>query len=155
MMWQDGETAQAISNVIGKSRNAVIGKMNRMGVKRNETSSEIRTDAEATAESSVSKGSEGEQDTIVQEQTEAEDDDSYDGELIDPSKIYEINNEPRLSLMYLTNRTCRWPIGDPSTKNFWFCGKQSVIDKPYCTEHCELAFQNNPRTGMPENSNTR
>ena len=155
MMWQDGETAQAISNVIGKSRNAVIGKMNRMGVKRNETNGEIRTDAGTTAESSVSKGNESEQATTKQEQTEAEVDDSDDDELIDPTKIYEINNEPRLSLMYLTNRTCRWPIGDPSTKNFWFCGKQSVIDKPYCTEHSELAFQNNPRAGMPENSNTR
>ena len=155
MMWQEGETAQAISNVIGKSRNAVIGKMNRMGVKRIETNSEIRTDTGATTESSVSKGAESKQASTEQEQTEAENDDSYDDELIDPSKIYEINNEPRLSLMYLTNRTCRWPIGDPSTKNFWFCGKQSVIDKPYCTEHSELAFQNNPRAGMPENNNTR
>jgi GcrA cell cycle regulator len=38
----------------------------------------------------------------------------------------------KLTLMELTERTCKWPIGDPATDDFWFCGLPSVPGKPYC-----------------------
>ncbi|GLS86766.1 hypothetical protein GCM10010873_17400 [Cypionkella aquatica] len=47
----------------------------------------------------------------------------------------------RLSLMELTERTCKWPIGDPATEEFWFCGLPSVPGKPYCEAHVGVAFQ--------------
>jgi GcrA cell cycle regulator len=47
----------------------------------------------------------------------------------------------KLSLMELTERTCKWPIGDPATEDFWFCGLQSVPGKPYCEAHVGVAFQ--------------
>jgi GcrA cell cycle regulator len=47
----------------------------------------------------------------------------------------------RLSLMELTERTCKWPIGDPATDDFWFCGLPSVAGKPYCDAHVSVAFQ--------------
>ena len=47
----------------------------------------------------------------------------------------------RLSLMELTERTCKWPIGDPATEDFWFCGLPSVAGKPYCEAHVGVAFQ--------------
>jgi GcrA cell cycle regulator len=47
----------------------------------------------------------------------------------------------RLSLMELTERTCKWPIGDPATPDFWFCGLPSVPGKPYCEAHVGVAFQ--------------
>ena len=47
----------------------------------------------------------------------------------------------RLSLMELTERTCKWPIGDPATDDFWFCGLPSVPGKPYCEAHVGVAFQ--------------
>ena len=47
----------------------------------------------------------------------------------------------RLSLMELTERTCKWPIGDPATDNFWFCGLPVQQGKPYCEAHVGLAFQ--------------
>ncbi len=47
----------------------------------------------------------------------------------------------RLSLMELTERTCKWPIGDPATEEFWFCGLPSVAGKPYCEAHVSVAFQ--------------
>jgi GcrA cell cycle regulator len=47
----------------------------------------------------------------------------------------------RLSLMELTERTCKWPIGDPATEDFWFCGLPSVPGKPYCEAHVGVAFQ--------------
>ena len=47
----------------------------------------------------------------------------------------------RLTLMELTERTCKWPIGDPATPDFWFCGLASVPGKPYCEAHVGVAFQ--------------
>ncbi len=47
----------------------------------------------------------------------------------------------RLTLMELTERTCKWPIGDPATEDFWFCGLPSVAGKPYCEAHVGVAFQ--------------
>jgi GcrA cell cycle regulator len=47
----------------------------------------------------------------------------------------------RLTLMELTERTCKWPIGDPATDDFWFCGLPSVAGKPYCEAHVGVAFQ--------------
>ena len=47
----------------------------------------------------------------------------------------------RLTLMELTERTCKWPIGDPATDDFWFCGLGSIPGKPYCEAHVGVAFQ--------------
>lgn len=47
----------------------------------------------------------------------------------------------RLTLMELTERTCKWPIGDPATDDFYFCGLPAVAGKPYCEAHVSVAFQ--------------
>ena len=47
----------------------------------------------------------------------------------------------KLTLMELTERTCKWPLGDPATEDFWFCGLPSVAGKPYCEAHVGVAFQ--------------
>ena len=47
----------------------------------------------------------------------------------------------RLSLMELTERTCKWPIGDPATEDFWFCGLPVQQGKPYCEAHVNVACQ--------------
>lgn len=47
----------------------------------------------------------------------------------------------RLTLMELTERTCKWPIGDPATHDFWFCGLPTKAGKPYCEAHVAVAFQ--------------
>ena len=47
----------------------------------------------------------------------------------------------KISLMELTERTCKWPIGDPSTPEFWFCGLPSLQGKPYCQAHERIAYQ--------------
>ena len=35
---------------------------------------------------------------------------------------------------------CSWPIGEPGTEGFHFCGKPAVPGKPYCAEHCSIAY---------------
>jgi len=47
----------------------------------------------------------------------------------------------RLTLMELTERTCKWPVGDPATADFWFCGLPTQAGKPYCDAHVGVAFQ--------------
>ena len=47
----------------------------------------------------------------------------------------------KLNLMELTERTCKWPIGDPATDKFWFCGHQAENGKPYCSTHVAIELQ--------------
>jgi GcrA cell cycle regulator len=47
----------------------------------------------------------------------------------------------RLALTELTEKTCKWPIGDPLGEDFHFCGNDSGDSGPYCTYHARLAFQ--------------
>ncbi len=58
------------------------------------------------------------------------------------ASVREVEKRARkLTLMELTERTCKWPIGDPATDDFWFCGLPSVPGKPYCEAHVGVAFQ--------------
>ena len=47
----------------------------------------------------------------------------------------------KLSLLELTEKTCKWPVGDPATEDFWFCGLATQSGKPYCEAHVGVAFQ--------------
>ncbi|RWR30312.1 GcrA cell cycle regulator [Sinirhodobacter populi] len=58
------------------------------------------------------------------------------------ASVREVEKRSRkISLMELTERTCKWPIGDPATENFYFCGLPSQPGKPYCEAHVSVAFQ--------------
>ncbi|KEP71359.1 GcrA cell cycle regulator [Thioclava sp. BHET1] len=64
---------------------------------------------------------------------------------IDPAALAKVGevekHAKKLGLMELTERTCKWPIGDPATEDFWFCGLPSQSGKPYCEAHVGVAFQ--------------
>ena len=58
------------------------------------------------------------------------------------ASVREVEKRARkIGLMELTERTCKWPIGDPATENFYFCGLPSQPGKPYCEAHVSVAFQ--------------
>lgn len=58
------------------------------------------------------------------------------------AKVSEVEKKAKkLSLMELTERTCKWPVGDPATDDFWFCGLPVQAGKPYCEAHVGVAFQ--------------
>lgn len=46
----------------------------------------------------------------------------------------------RCTISSLTNETCRWPIGDPGTPSFFFCGGKAIDGYPYCPHHAKRAF---------------
>ncbi|MCC1480759.1 GcrA family cell cycle regulator [Roseibaca sp. Y0-43] len=64
---------------------------------------------------------------------------------IDPEALATVREVEKtamkLSLLELTERTCKWPIGDPATSDFWFCGLPVKAGKPYCEAHVAVAFQ--------------
>lgn len=49
-----------------------------------------------------------------------------------------------LEMANLKPNQCRWPIGDPDSENFHFCGETVFVGKPYCYEHCKQAYQFTP-----------
>jgi GcrA cell cycle regulator len=52
-----------------------------------------------------------------------------------------IPRRQRRSLFELSDDTCRWPVGDPRSCRFFFCGAQPVRNKPYCAAHCARAYR--------------
>ncbi len=58
------------------------------------------------------------------------------------AKVSEVEKTAKkISLMELTEKTCKWPVGDPATDDFWFCGLAVQQGKPYCEAHVGVAFQ--------------
>ncbi|WP_299935541.1 GcrA family cell cycle regulator [uncultured Pelagimonas sp.] len=58
------------------------------------------------------------------------------------ARVSEVEKKAKkLTLMELTERTCKWPVGDPATDDFWFCGLPVQQGKPYCEAHVGVAFQ--------------
>ena len=64
---------------------------------------------------------------------------------ISPEALAKVNEvektAKKISLMELTEKTCKWPVGDPATSDFWFCGLPTQTGKPYCEAHVGVAFQ--------------
>jgi GcrA cell cycle regulator len=58
--------------------------------------------------------------------------------------LHELLIQHALQMASLKPNQCRWPIGDPDSDNFHFCGETVFSGKPYCYEHCRQAYQLTP-----------
>ena len=58
--------------------------------------------------------------------------------------LHELLIQHALQMANLKPNQCRWPIGDPDSENFHFCGETVFSGKPYCYEHCRQAYQFTP-----------
>jgi GcrA cell cycle regulator len=68
---------------------------------------------------------------------------AYEVEL-EPDPIAYDNVVPlsqRLSLLELNEATCHWPVGDPASADFFFCGGKALAGLPYCAHHSRVAYQ--------------
>ena len=135
-LWADGLSASQIAAELGGvTRNAVIGKVHRLGLSGRAKTASSTTRAKRTPRSSgyartraTSKSSSGVSVPAVNIRPEPVPD------LVAP--------EPKkLELVALSENTCKWPIGDPATDDFYFCGHAIKADTPYCEYHAQLAFQ--------------
>ena len=137
-LWQEGLSASQIAAELGGiTRNAVIGKVHRLGLSgRGQPTSSIKRQRRAHAPAirrprHVSIGNLALQ-THLEAYSEAE---------IRPRRDVVVPIAKRLSIYMLTERTCKWPIGDPGTEDFHFCGNDSLESGPYCEYHAGVAYQ--------------
>jgi len=63
---------------------------------------------------------------------------------VEPDPVTSDNVIPmnqRLSLLELNEATCHWPIGDPLSPDFFFCGGKVLTGLPYCAQHARVGYQ--------------
>lgn len=143
-LWQEGLSASMIATQLGGvTRNAVIGKVHRLGL-----SGRTKT---ITTSSRVAQQKPRQQSAprpTVQPLT-------FGATALKPRPVpaprpvaapepipFPAPAGDRISILQLTERTCRWPIGDPATSEFGFCGaSKEPGGAPYCPYHCRIAYQ--------------
>jgi len=126
-LWNKGHTANQIAEMLGNTtRNAVIGKAHRLNLQARATSKKptamTNTENNNTQEVKTQKLSRKAK---------------FKALLLD--KNFEPENPKKLE--ELTDQNCRWPIGHPYEKKFYFCGRKSMEKFPYCKLHVLYAFQ--------------
>ena len=138
-MWAEGNSASQIAKELGGvTRNAVIGKVHRLGLSnRATTNTANKSDTKTkTATKSSTKAKQKARKIEATEPSASE---------ISPEALARVNEiekkAKKLSLLELTEKTCKWPVGDPATEDFWFCGLATQSGKPYCEAHVGVAFQ--------------
>lgn len=139
-LWAEGLSASQIAGRLGSvTRNAVIGKVHRLGLSGRATTSRMKSHRprQRMASKRLAKSRYA---TIGNPALRA----LYNAETnvyLPPTEELVIPVAERKSIQTLTEVTCRWPIGDPQNTEFHFCGKNKVPGLPYCEFHARRAFQ--------------
>lgn len=139
-MWTEGKSAAEIAKELGDgvTRNAVIGKAHRMGLSGRP--SPIKKTKPATAEKKPAAKAKAKA-TPAKEKTPLV---SKTIMPIPAAPRRERKQTPKgkgLSILDLTDRICKWPLGDPQEEDFHFCGDAVHPGRPYCVDHCTEAYQ--------------
>ena len=144
-MWLEGLSASQIANELshGITRNAVIGKVHRLGL-----SGRVKSPAPAPARPRAK--------TRGEEETRSPSIPMSHGNLAlaaesrpMPAPAPRSSGDDvvipiceRVSIMELRESMCRWPLGDPASSEFRYCGaKMQVGLGPYCAHHARIAYQ--------------
>ena len=120
------------------TRNAVIGKVHRLGLsgraKAPSTAAprprKVRPAQMVRVSRPMSRGN-----TALAQAFEVE----VETDPVAYDNIVPMNQ--RLSLLELNEATCHWPVGDPSSPEFFFCGGKALTSLPYCAYHSRIAYQ--------------
>ncbi|MEM6588664.1 MAG: GcrA family cell cycle regulator [Pseudomonadota bacterium] len=168
-MWVEGQSASQIAKELGGvTRNAVIGKVHRLGLSNRSGGAASSDQGPKAKAKSAPKAQQPRKAAAKTASASAQPASSPQGpepvsraksivpasqplppqpsaHEIDPeamAKFHDIEKKAlKLSLMELTEKTCKWPIGDPATDDFWFCGLPVQPGKPYCEPCVGVAYQ--------------
>jgi GcrA cell cycle regulator len=127
-----GLTCREIAGEIGVSRNAVIGKLSRLGLTREKTGDTPRTERKDAAKGPRTRSVPRQQYQMLRKVYAAPPTAADDG---------PIHREHCCSLLELSEQRCRWPISTPGASDFCFCGNPPAEGLPYCAGHARLAYR--------------
>jgi GcrA cell cycle regulator len=145
-LWADGLSASQIATELGNvTRNAVIGKVHRLGLSGRAKDSKAAAPAPQrprkvarppSAPAPIAPQPHSNvivtpiplQPVVEESQVLVEDD-------------VAVPTSERVTIMDLRESMCRWPMGDPTKPEFRFCGARSITGLPYCTHHARIAYQ--------------
>jgi GcrA cell cycle regulator len=141
-LWMEGRTASQIASLLGAgiTRNAVIGKVHRLGLCSGDNiglrAATIKSSA-VTLERGVRRAP-----RTIPEAAPAlvSSGDCGDGAVARAVKR-TASISPSVAIADLTDETCRWPIDDPDSRELRYCGALAIGAKPYCADHSKLAYQ--------------
>jgi len=127
-----GLTSREIAGELGLSRNAVIGKLSRLNLKRDNGDDGRRTSQQDAANGRRPRSVPRLQYQLLQN--------VYD-EPPPAADDAPIDRGQHCSLLELSEARCRWPISSPGEKDFCFCGNRPLEGLPYCAGHSRLAYR--------------
>ena len=127
-LWDQGLPTAQIGKLLGFTKNAVVGKAHRIGLERRP--SPIRRTAVKPDRKKAR--------SPVMPKLNFENGIEEQKEINSHTRIFQ----PAIKNLISTNakRGCEWPEGHPDESEFRFCGKERFEDKPYCLDHCAVAY---------------
>src|ERR1700674_5534349 len=135
-LWADGLSASQIAGQLGGvTRNAVIGKVHRLGVsgRAKSLSTSPRPRKARPLSHSMRPRLRYSGNTALAA--------SPDREPAPAPLANIVPMGPRVPILERSEAPCHWPIGDPGTEGFAYCGTKSKLGNPYCPYHARLAYQ--------------
>lgn len=136
-LWLDGLSASQIAKQLGGvTRNAVIGKVHRLGLSGRAAPSQPSRPAFKTPRPARPVTAAPSAPRRVAEAVSA-----TAPAVPAPQPVYRVEEPGSATVLTLGAHMCKWPIGDPSTDSFTFCGRRSCEGAPYCVEHAKVAYQ--------------
>jgi len=141
-LWAEGLSASQIAKQLGGvTRNAVIGKVHRLGLSgrakpSNPAKKKARKTVARTRQTRARSAPRAPR-PVVQPRPAPP-----------PIEALPMADGRFATILTITDHMCKWPIGDPSTSEFRFCGRKTDDkDEPYCKAHSSVAYQASRRRG--------